>query len=97
MPLDENHYVVFDSKEIREVKPVLPWLRVCPPTQRTQVLSPIRGDATCCGATKPKLRNKRSRRSEEPPHRNEKRPALGTTRESPQSKRPSTAQKERQN
>lgn len=26
MPLDENHYVVFDSKEIREVKPVLPWL-----------------------------------------------------------------------
>lgn len=26
MPLDENHYVVFDSKEIREVKPAPPWL-----------------------------------------------------------------------
>ena len=81
------------------------WLGVCLLMQATRVRALVWEDPTCRGATgpvsqtteparlEPVPRNGRGRDSERPTHRDEERPPLATTRESPhtKTKRPNTA------
>ena len=45
------------SKYISRTSPVVQWLRLCLPTQGTQVLSLVLAESTCCGTTEPMCYN----------------------------------------